>query len=135
MNALTEKLLPFYFDGREAKLVRIRKLCMDADEIADVIRNAPILAPRDHIGAVAKKAGTTLTGDRKYRQKWIADNNDALHEVSGVISGEDAFSAFVDGLADELAYVLEDEVLGALGASDEEGEEDGEGDGEDEGEE
>lgn len=107
--AKPEDLIPFYIDGREAKLVRIRKLCADPEELAEKIRKAGG-GLRSTIGDAANKARGLLAGDPRYRKKWIADNSEAIGDGDPT----DAFDAFLAGVADELAYVLEDEILPLL---------------------
>lgn len=130
--ALEERFLPFYLDGRDAKLARISKLCPDAAEIAKEILQGKSL--RTVIGDHAAQAGDTLARNLPFKRKWLHDNDEALEDlVSEHPANKDgAFAAFIAGMADELAYVLEDEVVGELNAI---GGDDDEGEGEEEDEE
>lgn len=129
-------LLTFYLDGRGVKqLSRLRKLAPDAEEITQSILAGKDL--REEIQRCCYEAKRLLAGDRKYKAKWLKDNDHAVAELEA--DENDAFDAFMHGMADELCYSLEHEVLGVLeeeidGPADED-DESGDGGGDEDGEE
>lgn len=138
MPIMRTEFLTFYLDGRGVKsLGRLRKLVPDAEEICDrVVAGEAIRTAIERRVAEGMKL---LAGDRKYKTAWLKDNDEAIDEslegnsARGLEGSKDeAFEAFMGGMADELSYSLEAEVVELLeeeidgGGDDEEGEEDGE---------
>ena len=117
---MTEDLISFYLQGRAVKSIsRIRKFAADPDEIAVKITAGAGVRPA--IGAACDEAASQLRANRKARQTWAADSKDDLVGLGA--GGEDlAWGAYCQGMSDELAYVIESEVLDALEGDEEEGE-------------
>lgn len=122
-------MIPFYLAGRAIKsLGRIRKYVDDPDEIADKItEGTPV---RIAIGAACDEAAKQYGADKKRKAAWLEEHKEELEDVATLIGGkDDAYKAYLQGCADELAYSLEPDVLDSLeGDYDEEGDDDDEAD-------
>lgn len=121
---LSEETIPFYLQGRGAKLARIKKYVADPEEIAEQIEGGKAKV-RDAIGKACTDAAEQLMGDRKRKAAWIEENADELAEVTAIGGKDEAWKAYCYGMGDELAYAIEPDVLDVLEDPD------GEGDGDD----
>lgn len=131
---LSEEMIPFYLQGRGAKLTRIKKYVADPEEIAETIEGGKAKV-RDAIGKACSEAAEQLMGDRKRKAVWLEENSAELANVDVMLGGkvntDEAWKAFCYGMGDELAYAMEPDVLDVLEDPDGEGDEDGDDDGDD----
>lgn len=130
MAGMNEDLISFYLAGRAVKsLGRLKKSIADPDEIAEkIIAGTAVRAAISD--ACAEAAKPTLT-DRKRKTAWLTENKDDLPTAPSSSSNDDAWAAYCQGMADELAYAIEPDVLDALegdGEDDEDGDDDEEDD-------
>lgn len=126
---MKEELLPFYLQGRAIKSLGILRKHVDSpEEIATTIGKGADV--RQAIATACAAAASQLRGDRRRREKWLAENKE---DLVGAPSSDEAWKAFCDGAADELAYAMEPDVLDVLEAEHaEEGGDDEEDDSDDE---
>lgn len=124
---MKEDLIDFYLAGRAVKsLSRLRKYLADPDEIAEkILAGTPVRAA---ISEACEAAAKQVEADRKRKAAWLADlaeNSDS--PLNG--NGEAAWKAYCQGMADELAYAIDADVLDALeGEGDDDDDDDDEGD-------
>jgi len=97
----------FYFDGRESKLLRRDSVDIDA-VVAEILADK---TPHEAITAACERAADELLTNRKKRA-WLEENADAIHKAGG--DSEEAYRAWARGRVDELASVLEADVLDAV---------------------
>jgi len=110
--------LPFYLEGRDAKLV---KNDIDDDDLAQQIVDTG-KTPYEITHAAAETAVKVLAVDPRKKRLWLNEHEDDLKEAGG--SADDAWNAFIAGRTDELCSALETPVLEALGEIIFEGDED-----------
>lgn len=126
MSKIASDLLPFYMAGREAKLTRIRKLCADPEDLCQAVLDGNE-GVRDACAGAAQRAADLLRSDARYRKQWSKDSADEVAELSTDDLSR-AFDAYIVGLRDELAYVLEPDVLECISDELEEVDDDEDGD-------
>lgn len=129
---LNDDTIPFYLQGRSVKsLARLRKFVADPDEIVEAIeKGKPVRAA---ITDACAEAAKQLIADRKRKAAWLEEHNAELVDVTAIGGKDEAWKAYCYGMADELAYVYEVDVLDCLDdgdddEDDEDDEEEGEGD-------
>lgn len=106
---MKEQLISFYLQGRGVdSLARLRKFVDDPDEIAEKIRAGADV--RAAVSAACEAASSQIAADRKRRDKWMEENRDELVTADKT----EAWKAYCQGMADELAYSMEPDVLDAL---------------------
>lgn len=120
---LNEETIPFYLQGRSVKsLSRLRKFVADPDEIVEAIEGGkPVRAA---VTDACAEAAKQLIGDRKRKAAWLDENTTELVDVTAIGGKDDAWKAFCFGMADELAYVYEIDVLDCLEGDDLDGDDD-----------
>lgn len=124
---MQKDLIPFYLEGRNAKLVRIKRITAEPEEIAQMVFDGGSL--RESIQTTVDKGYQVLLSDRKYRKTWERDSS-----LDEGVDADAAYAHYLRGVADELAYALETEVLECLDEVDgDDGDDDADED-EDEGE-
>ena len=127
-------LIPFYLQGRDARsLNKIQRFVDHPGDLADQVAERGFAELRTIIGTACRQAAGQLSGDRRLRDKWMTENEAELKESGlSAILHDDAWKAYCCGMADELAYTLETDVLAELAGedSDDPGDDD-EGDSED----
>jgi hypothetical protein len=121
MPHIRDKYWDFYVDGREARAL---KHDIDVDDVANKLRDGDV-ALRDAVLAACVAVAQPL-GTSKAKRKWIDEHQDEIAEAGG--SAEQAHDAWVRGRVDELAYMLEPEVINAVAGG---GDEDPSGDDDD----
>jgi len=98
----------FYLDGRLEK----RQLKSDIDEDALVEEMVRMGAPlRDTISAACDRAAAPLVSGKAKRQ-WIDEHKDEIKDAGG--DSDAAYAAYLLGRTDDLAYDVEEAVIGAL---------------------
>ncbi len=101
--------LPFYVDGREAKVIRASADDL-VDDIVKRINAGGDLWPTVH--EVCADAAKAFTADRGKRQQFLRDNEDEIKEAGGDETA--AWEHFCAGKVDELAESIEPVVVEAL---------------------
>lgn len=98
----------FYVDGRDAPLLRSTDLSFEEIVAQVVTKGVPF---RQAVAdACAKIALPHQSGGKK--RAWLAENADDIKELG--VSADDAYSAFLQGRIDELAYAKERKILEVL---------------------
>lgn len=117
MENITDEYLPFYCQGRAER--RLLKHDISESDLVEVISKGTPL--RRAIEEACERVATPFqTG--KSKRLWLLENAD---DVAG-LDPDLAYKAFLQGRIDELAYVLEPDVVGALGEDEDGEDEDGE---------
>jgi hypothetical protein len=127
MPEIKDKYWDFYIQGREDRTL---KHDVDVDELAKKLRAGDV-AFRDAVLAACDAVAQPLSGG-KAKRKWLDEHQEEIAQAGG--SAEQAHAAWVKGRVDELAYMLEPDVINALadvGDGDEPDENDEEGEEED----
>lgn len=106
--AMKAEYLPFYLEGRDAKLV---KNDIDEDDLAQQIVDTG-KTPYDVLHAAAEAAVKVIAVDQRKKKLWLNEHEDDVKEAGG--SADDAWNAFIAGRTDELCSALETPVLEAL---------------------
>lgn len=140
--AIQRKYAAFYIEGRESSKLRCD---VDEEDLAARVLDGKI-SVHDACVAAAENAAKPLEVDRRKRT-WLADNEDAIKDANDCASdgkmepkwGDEAYSHYLHGKIDELAMMLESDVVEAMSHDlfdddNEEGEEDGDSEAEDENE-
>lgn len=97
----------FYFEGREHKLLRRDSVDIDAVAAAIIADKAP----HEAISAACDRAAAELLTSRKKRA-WLAEHEEAIKNAG--LDREEAYRSWARGRVDELASVLEGDVLDAV---------------------
>jgi len=128
MANITEEYLPFYCLGRQER--KLLKHDISESDVAEVIAKGTPL--RRALEEACERAAVPFQSGRSKR-KWLDENADDLQGIDP----DAAYAAYLQGRVDELAYVLEPDVVSELSGDDEdddevEGEEGDESEGDDE---
>lgn len=126
---MQEAFIPFYLEGRAVKsLGKYQRMLPDADEIAEQITSEDLLSVRAAVEAACKEGLKPLETDRKKKRAWLDDHKQELDMLRGekpgkmpmgVTNADDlAWHYYLNGIADELAYVVEADVLEELDEDD-----------------
>lgn len=107
MTEISGKYWDFYIEGREARGL---KHDIDIDDVAEKLRPGGATL-RDAILAACDAAAKPLDSG-KSKRTWIAERTEDIAEAGG--NAEEAYRAWLKGRIDELAYMLEPEVINAL---------------------
>lgn len=111
------EMIPFYLSGRSVtRLSKIRALVADPEEIAEVVESGR-LDFRAAITDACDEAAKQYAANRKRREKWFEESKLELEESK--VDKTAAWEAYCKGVGDELAYVLEPDVLNELYGEDE----------------
>jgi hypothetical protein len=114
MPHITAKYWDFYVEGREARTLKLDRIY--PEDIANKLRAGEttlrdaILAACESIALLSVSSGSKRT--------WISRHEAAIAEAGG--DAEAAHMAWIRGRIDELAYVVEPEVISALSDEEEE---------------
>ena len=101
--------LPFYIDGRNAKVLRVDADTLIDDVVKRVKDGQPMWAS---VHVVATAAAQAFCVDGAKRRQFVRDNEDEIKEAGG--NEEAAWEAFCAGKVDELSESLEPTVVEVL---------------------
>lgn len=130
MANISKEYWPFYLQGRDAK--RIRQRDFDVEAVADsIVQNGTPV--REAIYAACVEIYKPYA-DGRAKRKWLEEPSvqAALGDLPGpALHSDPAYAAYHQGLVDELAYAMEQNVLDAMEEGDEDDGEEGEDEGDD----
>jgi hypothetical protein len=117
MPSIRGKYWGFYIEGRDTRLLKHQ---IDEEVIVkDMVGSGKPL--RDIVLATCTSVAAPLSAGR-VRQKWITSHGKEIAEAGG--DEDAAYSAFMQGQIDELAYAIEPIIVGELRGDDEEEDDD-----------
>jgi hypothetical protein len=112
MPHIQEEYWTFYLDGR---VYRTLKNDIDPGDLAARLMVPNGKSLRDTVMAASRAVAAPLESG-KTKQRWIAEHDADIKAAGG--DADAAFKAWLEGRVDELAYVLEPDVLAAMGEDD-----------------
>jgi hypothetical protein len=124
MANITGDYWQFYLEGRGAK--RLLRHDIAEDALAEEIVSSGV-SFRDAVLAACVRATAPLESGRS-KKTWVGEHGTEIAAAGG--NADDAYAAYLRGLADELAYALEPGVVEEIGKrfDDETGDEEGDDD-------